>query len=173
MNQIIESDESSSTSIIARQINDANDTDEDAYEQYKTYENLQECLKDIKEGLVENTTWGAKEIKKTESGEKRFYKCSRCKKRLYILIHRTSLKKKVFDLYFEQKMKTKDIGRWLRNNLNDGNVELKDSVINNLISRKKRNRTNDDDPGKSIDALINLARSRSEFPEDDHTMFVV
>ncbi|CAF1046524.1 unnamed protein product [Brachionus calyciflorus] len=73
MNQIIESDESSSTPIITRLVNDANDTDEDAvnigetlpkkwrrgnlqYEQYKAYENLQECLKDIKEGLVENTT---------------------------------------------------------------------------------------------------------------------
>ncbi|RNA04845.1 hypothetical protein BpHYR1_021506, partial [Brachionus plicatilis] len=79
MSQNFES-ESESTSIIARVVNDGNDTEDDieepmpkkrrgeniAYDVFNTYEALDDCLRELKEGLVENKTWGAKEVQKTE-----------------------------------------------------------------------------------------------------------
>ncbi|RNA01548.1 hypothetical protein BpHYR1_013625, partial [Brachionus plicatilis] len=62
-----------------------------AHDVFKTYEALDDCLRELKEGLVENKTWGAKEVQKTEMGEKRYFKYTHCTKRAYILIHRTNL----------------------------------------------------------------------------------
>ena len=191
MSQNFES-ESESTSIITRVVNDGNDTEDDieepmpkkrrgeniAYDVFKTYEALDDCLRELKEALVENKTWGAKEVQKTEMGEKRYFKCTHCTKRAHILIHRTNLnvtlyiqvmehnnqidttkipiktKEKILSLYFENNLKAKDIGRLLRNNIIDVYIEVKDSTINNLVSRHKRTRI-ENDPSKSIDALIN------------------
>ncbi|RNA18347.1 hypothetical protein BpHYR1_032219 [Brachionus plicatilis] len=36
-----------------------------AYDVFKTYEAPDDCLRELKEGLVENKTWGAKEVQKT------------------------------------------------------------------------------------------------------------
>ncbi|CAF1013669.1 unnamed protein product [Brachionus calyciflorus] len=70
MFQNIESDESSSTSIIDRIANDGNDTEEDIeepaakktrgenlpYDLFKTYDGLEECVKELKDGTIENVT---------------------------------------------------------------------------------------------------------------------
>ena len=84
----------------------------------------------------------------------------------------TKTRDQVLKLYFENGLKAKDIGRWLRNNISNGFIELKDSTINNLVGRHKKTRLLDD-PGKSIEALINWAQSRSAIPDDDDAMFVV
>ncbi|RNA23519.1 hypothetical protein BpHYR1_050333 [Brachionus plicatilis] len=129
-------------------------------------------------------------------GEKRYYNCSFCSKRLYILIYRTSLqvtlyiqdqehehedndkgiptriKEKVLSLYYDENKNAKDIGRWLRKHMNDDYIKLSDIQINNLINRSKRLLAQQD-PGKSIENLQRWAESRSAIPDDDDTMFVV
>ncbi|RNA12208.1 hypothetical protein BpHYR1_041407 [Brachionus plicatilis] len=81
-------------------------------------------------------------------GEKRYFKCTHCTKRAYILIHRTNLNVTFYIQVMEhndqidttkipiktkEKILRKDIGRWLRNNISDGYIEVKDSTINNLV----------------------------------------
>lgn len=206
-----ENSESSSTSIIRREDYDEdNQTDNDVdepvtkkfrgsskpYDLYKTYESLEVCMKELTTGQIEQTKWSKREKRDNEAGEKRFYKCSVCSKRLYILIHRTSLevsvyiqdqdhehdendkgipkktKDKVLSLYYDENKKAKDIGRWLRKNINDGYIELTDTQINNLINRYKRLPTTED-PGKSIENLQRWAESKCQIPDDDDTMFVI
>ncbi|RNA05030.1 hypothetical protein BpHYR1_034272, partial [Brachionus plicatilis] len=82
MSQIIESDESSSTSIIDRRANDGNDIEDDVDSptpKRRRGENLPYDLFKTYESLVTLVTF------------KRYFKCSRCNKRAYILVHRNSL----------------------------------------------------------------------------------
>ena len=172
-----DSHSSSSTSILEhRPLNDLNDTHNDIedfltkkyrgaskfYDLYKSYDSLKECLDELKNGRVENTNWATKQKRNTYDGEKRFFKCSNCKKQLYLLLHATHLgvsifledlehdhsvksnkiptrtKDKVFQLYFEKGKKPIYICHWLKKNLHDQYVELTTIQVNNLISCKKR-----------------------------------
>ncbi|RNA01730.1 hypothetical protein BpHYR1_015609 [Brachionus plicatilis] len=86
-----ENSESSTASVVRRPTQaDQNDTDNDieettikarreskVYDQYKTYDSLERMSRRKINSLVEDTTWGAKERRKTESGEKRHFKCSK------------------------------------------------------------------------------------------------
>ncbi|RNA17934.1 hypothetical protein BpHYR1_031043, partial [Brachionus plicatilis] len=192
MNDIIidsESD-SSSTSIIQRSAaNNVDDTDNESedivppkktrgqakvYDYYKKYKSLKESLDEIENELIDDVKWSSKEKYMTDVGEKRFFRCSKCDNRLYILVHRTSIevtiykqdkphehnnendrliptktKDKVISMYFNENKKAKEISRWLRK-------------IFMMV-----------DPGQSIDALKTWAESVSIIPEGDDEMFVV
>lgn len=166
------------------------------YEFYKSYESLQDCLKEINNKIIENTKWAIKQKRKTNDGEKRYFKFSNCTKLLYLLIHPTDFgvsvflqdvehahfdesdkipirtKDKVLQLYFEESKKTKEICRWLKQNLHQQFIELNLTQVNNLINRNKR-KNKQQDPGHSIDSLKTWAKSSSILPENDDKMFVV
>ena len=134
--KMVQNFESESTSIIARHVSDDNDTEDDieepmpkkrkgkniTYVMFKSYEILDDCLRELKAGLVENIIWAAKEVQKTEMDEKCYFKCTHCAKRVYILIHRM-----VTCIVWSEKCTF------------DGYLEWNDSHITNADSKNKTN----------------------------------
>ena len=131
--------------------------------EFETYKQALDTVKNDFEGY----TWATKEKQKSEDGDKDFFKCSECEKRLYILKPKTNssailyveeddhvhvdktrgvpelTKQIILKKYFEEKNKPKEIMRWLRANLENGYVEVDSVQLNNLIQthKKKQRRT--------------------------------
>ncbi|RNA15889.1 hypothetical protein BpHYR1_044635, partial [Brachionus plicatilis] len=141
--------DSSSTSIIqrsaAKNVDDTDKESEDIFPPKKNPGRSQKSLDEIENELIDDVKSSAKEKYMTDVGEKRFFKCSKCDNRLYILVHRTSIevtiykqdkphehnnennrliptktKDKVISMYFKENNNSKEISRWLRKNLHDG-----------------------------------------------------
>lgn len=159
---------------------------------FDTYKQALEKVRNNFEGF----SWAAKEKQKSkQKGDKEFYKCSECEKRLYIFKPHTNstaslfvqnidhvhddkswgvpekTKQLIIKQYFEQNIKPKEIMRWLRDNLHDGYVEVTSSQLNNLVQfQKKKNQTL---KPMNIADLKKWVEERSAIPNEDDQLFTV
>ena len=150
---------------------------------FDEYTSLEDCEKKLEK--FENTR------KTTKAGFKQWYKCKFCDKRAYILFHRQNMsvslyveecahkehqrndffidkktKQKVLDLSVNYK--TKYIGQWLRDNINEGYDELNDSQISNILSRKN----NTEHSSKiTLADLQKWCDQKKNVPQDPDEMF--
>lgn len=194
--------ESSSTSILRPINNRDDDTDNDAeieerptkkirkanrsYVHHDDFQTYKEAIDLVLDNFDDNS-WAAKEKRETQQGEKHFYKCSSCEKRLYILkplthsgasifvedvahVHQEKsrgipekTKEIIIKKYFEQSIKPKEIMRWLRDNIENGYVEVNSVQLNNLIQCHKKN--NDELKQMNFNDLKTWVESRNQVPD--------